>query len=437
MKTIIVLSLALTTLLSAKEDSRWINHKDYRLDRPIAKLTDSEQDLFTIGRSFFSIPWVEAPSATTARDGLGPLFNANTCTSCHRGNGVGEKYNQNGQLSRAMITKLSRKNGQRVPYYGGQIAINGTIDTPFEAQPTLTETAINIRYPDGQQTTLYQPSYGLSNLSYGDLPEDILIVQRRAPALIGLGLLSQVSDETILAQADPNDTDNNGISGKPNWIPTANGGKRLGRFTAKASAVSVIEQSAIAASQDMGLSNPLFPQESCEKEQTACLAEPRGRPAPNGQTLDLPMPRLAAIAHYLQHTQIPIPKPDKAMLKGKQLFQTMGCSECHLSTMQTSDGITFSPYTDLLLHDMGEGLADGRHEFSANGNEFRTAPLWGLSTYAKTLTSKTPYYLHDGRARTLEEAILWHDGEAKASKQRFMDLSAEKRQAIIDFLNHL
>ncbi|PIE45653.1 MAG: thiol oxidoreductase [Gammaproteobacteria bacterium] len=435
MKHFVGLLLLIATFASAIENNNLINKKDFRLDRPIGKMTNEEQDLFIIGRSFFAVPWVIAPSATTARDGLGPLFNANTCRSCHNGNGVGEKYNRHQQISRAMVTKLSRANHEPIPHYGEQIAVNGTINTPFEAIPTLIETPVPVTYPDGTVVTLKKPTYGLKALNYGPLPDDIIIVQRRAPALIGLGLLTKVSDEEILTYSDPEDKNHDGISGRPNWLDTNK--KQLGRFTAKASVGSVVEQTAIAAANDMGLTNPLFPKELCEPEQISCNKAPRGRPDPYGSTLDLTGARLAAITYFVSNTRIPIKQLDASGEKGKQLFKQVGCQNCHRANMTTYDGITFSPYTDLLLHDMGKGLADGRREASADGQEFRTAPLWGLSTYEKTLKSKKPHYLHDARAETLEEAILWHGGEAENSRRKFMALPQKQRQAILAFLNQL
>ncbi len=418
------------------EINRWLNKKDYRLNRPIAKLSDSEQDLFMMGRSFFAIPWVLAPSATTARDGLGPLFNANTCTSCHSGNGLGDTYTKSGNISRALITKLSRPNGEPDPHYGGQIAVNGSKNVPFEAMPTRSIEEIEVSYPDGKQVILHKPTYGLKNLNYGKLADDVVIVQRRAPALVGLGLLTKVSDKEILKNADTDDKDNNGISGKPNWLDKDK--RVLGRFTAKAGTSSVFQQTAIAAVNDMGLTNPLFPEEICSPVQTACKNAPKGRPSViDGQTLDLPANRLAAITFYLENTKIPVKKLNTIAQQGKELFTQIGCTDCHLSQMQTTNGMFFSPYTDLLLHDMGAGLADGRIEGSANEREFRTAPLWGLSTYAKTLKSETPYYLHDSRATSVEEAIVWHSGEGEKSKQLFMKLPEKDRQAILEFLNQL
>lgn len=420
--------------------SRWFNKKTPVLNEPIDGLSDEEQDEFIIGRSFFTIPWVAAPSATTARDGLGPLFNANTCVSCHRGNGVGEKFNYKGELSRAVVTKLSLPSGQSVPHYGGQIAVNGLINVPFEAMPTLSERTVKVTYPDGKTVMLKQPTYGLHHLNYGQLAEKTIIVQRRAPALVGLGLLSQVSDEMILAHADAEDSNNDGISGRPNWVADEKGTRRLGRFTAKASVPTVLEQVAAAAANDLGLTNPLFPNELCTATQTACQQAEKGRPAPNGETLDLPMHRLVAITNYLMHNKVPV-KPenqwDKKAKQGQSLFHQVGCMACHIPNMKTAKGVAFSPYTDLLLHDMGEGLADNRKAFSASGREFRTAPLWGISTYAKTLASKTPYYLHDGRAATLEEAILWHGGEAEKSKKAFMALPEKQRRLLLHFLNFL
>ena len=416
---------------------KWFTENNSSLDKAINNLSNEEQDQFVIGKSFFTIPWVMAPAATTARDGLGPLFNANTCASCHHKNGLGEKFNPDGEISRAIITKLSLTNGEPIPRYGGQIAVNGTIKTLFEGMPTLTEKPVKVTYPDGKSIILHKPQYGLRSLNYGKLPKNVVIVQRRTPALVGLGLLSKVSDQKILEKVDPDDKDNNGISGRANWLLNKDGKKRLGRFTTKASAATVFEQSATAAAHDMGLTNPLFPNELCEDEQVSCKNSPRGRASPDGTTLDLSRERLAAIAQFLNSTKVPLLKLDETAENGKQAFKKIGCNSCHLMEMTTRDGIKFAPYTDLLLHDMGEGLADNRREGSATGHEFKTAPLWGLSTYNKTLKSKKPFYLHDARARTIEEAILWHGGEAEKSKELFMKLPDNQRNAIFSFLNKL
>lgn len=431
-----LLGLFFTYPLIANE-SDWFNTHDHKLNRPIGGLTDEQLDEFMLGRSFFSIPWVIAPSATTARDGLGPLFNANTCTSCHNGNGVGEIYNADDNISRALVTKLTRKSGKAVPFYGKQIAVNGTVDVPFEAMPTRTHTPVPVKYPDGTIVTLQKPTYGLSHLNYGTLPDDVIVVQRRAPALVGLGLIGKVSKESLLNNADPEDKDKNGISGRPNWVIDTKGNKKMGIYTAKAGIASVREQVADAAHHDMGLTNPLFPNENCAPKQKKCLNAPRGRPDYRGGTLDLTEQRLDAITAYLKHARLPIRQLDATNKRGRALFTEVGCSNCHLPELPTKDGGTIAPYSDFLLHDMGEGLADGRSEFEATGREFRTAPLWGLSTYAKTLKSKKPYYLHDGRAETIEQAILWHGGEAEAIKNRFMALPEKERQAIFSFLSQL
>lgn len=424
-------------------DQHWQTDKKI-LNIQVGGLDYDEQDEFMLGRSFFTIPWVEAPSATTARDGVGPLFNANTCTSCHRGNGVGEAYNTsdnnspyNNTLSRALVTKLSRKSGKTVPFYGNQLAVNGTVDVAFEGIPVRSYKPITVTYPDKEVVTLKKPIYAVTHLNYGPLPDDVIIVQRRAPALVGLGLLGKVSDETILEKADLDDKDGDGISGKPNWVIDANGNKQLGRYTTKAAVATVRQQVADAAVNDMGLTNPVFPHENCTPEQTACLKAPKGRPDFTGNTLDLTEQRLDAITYFVKHTRIPKIVHNKEGERGKELFASMGCTNCHRPEMKTRNGATINPYSDFLLHDMGEGLADGRTEFDATGNEFKTAPLWGLSTYRHTLKSGKPHYLHDARAETIEEAILWHDGEAKQAKNNFMHLPKKDRQAIFTFLNQL
>jgi len=426
----------------AQERYQWFSRQGKALDHPVGGLADAELDELVIGRSFFTIPWVSAPSSTTARDGLGPLFNASACASCHRGNGRGEKYNAYHQPGRALITKLSmgvnvRGQQKPVPLYGGQIAIRGSSGVLFEATPTLQEIDVPVKYGDGSAVVLKKPRYGLKNLHYGPLPQGVNIVQRLAPPLTGLGLLSRVSDTDILTHADVNDSDGDGISGKPNYVFDLHGVKRLGRFTWKASVATALEQTAIAAANDMGLSNPFFVHELCSKGQTACLKAAKGGADAFGNTLDLPMRRLTAIAQFITKTRVPITRTDASGRAGKKLFAQIGCSGCHLPTLKTRGGIVFHPYTDLLVHDMGDGLADGRTEFQASGREFRTAPLWALTAAEKTLLSGRPYYLHDGRAATVEQAILWHGGEAESAKARFMSLSAQKRQQIIAFLKQL
>ena len=421
--------------------------------KQVGGLNDEEQDSFMLGRSFFTIPWVEAPSATTARDGLGPLFNSNTCINCHPNNAIGSVYNKNNNISRNYVTRLSiPSNGSfehkkmlqysgfvKEPTYGEQISINGVQGVPYEAKPVIKYKDITVTYPDGKKVILKQPLQGidnqLKNLQYGNIEKNVSITNRLAPALVGLGLIEQLTDEQILANEDINDENNDGISGKANIVYSVKYKDfRVGRYTWKGSAPSVIHQSAAAAYNDMSLTNFYFQQENCTDSQKECLKGPKGDDVNGVKTFDLPMQRLEAVAFYLKNLKIP--KSNITEKKGEKLFENIGCVKCHTPSFTLSSGYKIKPFSDLLLHDMGKALSDGRVEFKASKREWKTAPLWGIGKY-KQATGKNPELLHDGRAKTIEEAILWHGGESQEIKESFMNLSKKQRDLIIKYIKEL
>ena len=421
--------------------------------KQVGGLNYEEQDKFMLGRSFFTIPWVEAPSATTARDGLGPLFNSNTCVNCHPNNAIGSVYTKNNNISRNYVTRLSiPSNGSfehkkmlkysgfiEEPIYGEQISINGVPGVPYEAKSHIKYENITITYPDGKSVILKKPlqgvEYQLKNLQYGKIHRKVSITNRLAPALVGLGLLEQLTDEQILKNEDINDSNNDGISGKANIVYSAKHQDfRVGRYTKKASAPSVIHQSAAAAFNDMSLTNFYFPKENCSSDQIECLKAPKGDDIGGEKTFDLPMQRLEAVAFYLKNLKIP--KSNITEKNGENLFDSIGCVKCHTPSFTLSSGYKIKPFSDLLLHDMGESLSDGRVEFKASEREWKTPPLWGIGKY-KLATGKNPELLHDGRAKTIEEAILWHGGEAQNTKEVFMSLSQKQRTSIIKYIKEL
>ena len=405
------------------------------LSQAYGNLSNEESERFILGKSFFRVPWVEAPSATTARDGLGPLFSANTCISCHPHNGAGSVYGSNGEISRSLVTRFSLKNQVDLkngftpdPIYGAQLSINGVKGVPYEGKPTLVYEAVMSEYSDGERVELRRPKVGVKELGYGALHGDTVLSNRLAPALIGMGLLDQISDAEILSREDREDKDNDGISGRANRVIDPLSKKSaIGRYTWKASAVSVRHQVASAFHNDMGLSTSIYPHKNCTSKQEECMKAPRGRDA-----LDVSDERLGAVTFYVNHLRIPKPSVNK---KGKALFEQIGCTSCHTPSLMLRDGKTIEPYTDLLLHDMGIDLSDRRREFDADESEWRTAPLWGIGK--RTLVLNQRNYLHDGRARTIEEAILWHGGEAKASKEAFRSLNRSDRQEVNQFLEGL
>lgn len=409
-------------------------------------LTDEQLDHFILGRSFFTIPWVSAPSSTTSRDGLGPLFNSNTCESCHLGRlNTKADFSQPNNLPRSLVFKLGQpknhdKRGKNMivedPVYGGQIAINGVKGVPFEAKVGVTLQTKKVTLAGGEEVELIKPTPILSTLNYGKLHKETTISMRQAPALHGLGLIERVPKQAILANADPNDKNKDGISGKANKVfDPVTQSVQLGLFGHKASQASLLSQTADAAINDMGLTNPIHPEEFCTPSQIECINAPKGR-AINKSDPDLTPRRLNAIAYFTYNQMLPTKGKNgfsELALKGKALFNDIGCQSCHVSTLPTIDGKNIASYSDFLLHDLGSDLADNRPEFLATGQEWRTAPLWQTGVKSKMGNN----FLHDARARNTIEAILWHGGEASKSRDKFTQLPKEKRKALLAFLDEL
>lgn len=440
-----IFATGLFVVNSIATDISFVNDKSLLL-KPIKNLSDEQYDKFILGRSFFTIPWVEAPSATTARDGLGPLFNANTCASCHPSNGRGNLYNKNMQFSRSLIPKLSIKSNnskehQEIlktspliiePNYGGQVAINGIYGVNYEAKPDIKFEEIEVKFPDGEIDTLLKPIYALKDLQYGKLHKDAILTFRIAPSLNGLGLIEDISNKEILKNVDEFDKNKDGISGRANYVYSPITKKiELGKYSWKASTTTLKHQSADAAINDMGLTTSIFPNDTCTNNQKACKEAPKSR-----DLIDLTDLRLDAMAFYLKNRKTYSAKQTENYKEGLKIFKSIGCAKCHIDSFTTKSGIKISPFTDMLLHDMGKGLSDGRSEFKASANEWRTAPLWGLALH-KTINKKSPRLLHDGRARTFQEAILWHGGEAKGVQENYMNLEKESRDKLIKFLEEV
>ncbi len=403
------------------------------LEHPRDNLTDPQQDQFALGRSLFSKPWVEAPAATSARDGLGPLFNANSCVSCHRRNGGGHAIESRGKLDRSLVIRMSQD-----PVYGHQLAINGIHGVAFEGRASAEIEMSQFKYPDGAVVLLRRPQFRAESLNYGPMHASTRLGARRAPALIGLGLIEQIPSAQILQIADPKDINQDGISGRPRWLQSRQFHQpQIGRFGWKGSQPNVVEQTAQALIDDMGLTSPWFVDESCSLSQLKC------REAYSSSQLDVTKPRLQAMAYYLQ--QLKVPRSTGFKL-GAEMFQKVGCDQCHRNDYELNNGLRIEPFSDFLLHDMGPALSAGEQlgdmqlgnrqlSNGAGASEWRTAPLWGIGL-AKRLSSNAGF-LHDGRASTLEQAILWHGGEARRSRNGFANLPYSSRLQLIKFLESL
>jgi CxxC motif-containing protein (DUF1111 family) len=277
------------------------------------------------------------------------------------------------------------------------------------------------------------------NLAFGELAPGLAVSPRLAPQLAGVGLLEAVPEETIVSMSDPDDGDGDGISGRPNRVTDLRTGETvLGRFGWKAGVATVEQQVAAAFNGDIGITSSVLPDEHCGDAQPECAA------APNGGTPELDDLKLERISFYTRTLAVPARRDveDPLIRQGANVFDRIGCTGCHAPTLTTVsseidqlDDQVIHPYTDLLLHDMGEGLADGRPDGLATGSEWRTPPLWGLGLL-ETVSGEARY-LHDGRARSLREAIMWHEGEASAARDAYTVLSHDDLAALEAFLASL
>ncbi len=406
--------------------------------QPLPGLSDQDREQFFLGRGLFRQSWVIAPAADSAA-GLGPLYNQLSCIACHPKNGRG-RAPDDGLPMRSMLLRLSlpgtgaHGGPQPHPVYGDQLSEQGVPGVPAEGSATLAWELFSVRLDDGTEVAMRRPRIELRALNYGPAP-DLLLSARVASPVFGLGLLASIDDADLLARAALAKPD--GVRGRVNrvWQPETER-MAIGRFGLKANSASLRVQIADAMLGDLGITSTLHPRENCSAAQLACQR------APSGGSPELTEAELQAMTFYLQHVAAPArrDRDDPVVRRGEQLFERTGCVHCHLPQQRTRAeavsphlaAVTFHPYTDLLLHDMGDGLADGRPDFAASGREWRTPPLWGIGLVESI--NEYASYLHDGRARSLTEAVLWHDGEARVARDRYAALPREEREALQRFL---
>ena len=428
-----------------------------RLDRdafslPSAALSFAERADFFVGNGVFDRPWVAAPSSTTASDGLGPLHDARSCQGCHVKDGRGRPPGPGEGAGVSMVFALPGPGGAPDPVLGRQLQDQAVPGRAGEGRVIVTYEEVPFRYPDGTTTTLRRPRYATD----AALAPGTALGPRIAPPMIGLGLVEAIAEADLLAHADPDDADGDGVSGRA--AVTEDGS--IGRFGWKASSPTLLHQSATAFSLDMGLSTRLFPEPwgDCTPMQPEC------REAPHGDANSIPpgAPEIAdelldLVVFYASHLAVPARRDaeEASVLMGKALFYAARCTACHVPKFATradappgqANQLVW-PYSDFLLHDMGEGLADpspagdrsagdgvGGAAGGATAAEWRTPPLWGIGL-TEAVSGHT-HFLHDGRARSLEEAVLWHGGEAAASRDAFAAAPPERRAALIRFLESL
>ncbi len=387
---------------------------------------------------------------------LGPLYTNNSCIECHMLDGrgaapVSSADRLDDYVVRLSVPGLPGAAPQPHPLYGVQLDSRAAPGALPEGQASIVWEYIAGAFDDGTPYELRRPRVEFSDLLYGEIGTNIPgspaadpvgepydgeaeVSVRVAPMLVGLGLLEAVGESEILAWADEHDADGDGISGRPNIVTDrVTGGDVLGRYGWKAGEPDLMQQAASAFAHDMGMSSELV----------------------GDGPVEVDVMSLEFMVAYLRGLAVP-PREnyrDPLALQGKDLFEAANCVACHRPAMRTASDAAFTPYrdqiiqpfTDLLLHDMGEGLADGRPEFAATGREWRTPPLWAIGYVGHVLGTPTdpfnpngtpaePNYLHDGRARSLMEAILWHGGEAASSRDAVLAMSATERDALIEYV---
>jgi CxxC motif-containing protein (DUF1111 family) len=426
-----------------------------------ANITFEEEGTFKLGNAIFRKNWVSSPSSTQASDGLGPLFNERACQNCHLKDGRGRPPAADAGTT-SMFLRLAREASTAEekaaladhkvlnfpdPVYGTQLQELAVPGLRGEGRMRVDYQEQPVNLPDGTVVSLRKPTYSVDDLAYGPLDPQTTLSPRLTPPMIGLGLIEQIASADILAHADPDDRNSDGISGKPNIVRDSNSDElTLGRFGWKAQTPSVRQQAADAFAGDIGISTPEVPKHwgDCTEAQKACLAMPNGVQKRLGP-VEAPPPVMDLVTFYSQNLAVParrdLDRPD--VLAGKKIFYEMGCISCHTPKFVTrrdtpNKAQAFQliwPYSDFLLHDMGPDLADGQAVGAAAGSEWRTPPLWGIGL-TKTINGNI-FFLHDGRARTLVEAILWHGGEGQKTRDRFAAADAGDRAALVKFLESL
>jgi CxxC motif-containing protein (DUF1111 family) len=405
---------------------------------PARNLAQVRRGPFQLGDGIFNRNWVPAPASPRGSDGLGPTYNAISCSACHDNRGSPPKGDGRRFVGLLLRLSVPGTNGHGEPLpdpnYGDQLQPYSMAKVPSEGTPRVSYAEEPGRYGDGEAYSLRRPTYSIEHLAFGPLDPRTMISPRLAPQTVGLGLLQAMDESTILGFAAAN-------GGKANRVWDERRHETvLGRFGWKATQPTLEQQAMLAFRNDIGITNDLYPGENCPAVQKACASAPAADARPELEPL-----RKDAIVVHTYALAVPARRrlDDPSALHGEAVFKDIGCAKCHVPEMTTGvlDGWpelshqTIRPFTDLLLHDMGAGLADGRPDFLASGSEWRTPPLWSLGL-VETIDGSL-FLMHDGRARSFAEAILWHGGQAEGAKEAFRGLAKRDRDALVSFLSSL
>ena len=431
--------------------------------QPVAGLTPKQMQVFLQGERVFTNFWMAVnnpviplvwdlsqPGPAGGEWGLGPMFLATNCASCHLNAGRGRALDNSGSLAIQHVLRISvtgvgpHGSPKPDPNYGTDIQMFDTVTRKDpearagEAEVYIDWSSKTFTFPDGETLALRQPKVRVEKLNFGPLADGVMLSLRNSQAMVGMGYLEAISEKDILQVAQQQKAQ--GLNGRPNYVrDDINKKQAMGRFGWKANQPSIKQQIAAAFAADIGVTSLLYPFTECTPVQLECLAAIRA-PKP-----ELRPEMWEAITFWNQSLAIPerrdVDKPE--VKRGETLFVSSGCAMCHVPEWRTGkypavpviSNQRIRPYTDLLLHDMGPDLADGRPDFKASGSDWRTPPLWGIGL-SKQVSASTSF-LHDGRARNLLEAVVWHGGEAQASRDKFTALPAEQRKDLITFLESL
>ena len=435
--------VALHRFAGGKEGTTFLQSSQ-AFGQPMDGLTETEALEHDYGDKLFETTYVQAGTLNQLYAGLGPLFNNSSCTDCHQDDGR-PPFPVNLNKRTGFFLRVSAGNDPirgpiPLPGFGGQLQQNAVTNTSY-----MPEVHFMVSYEDREETfadgtvvKLRKPNYGVID-AYTPFPAYGQLSPRIGSPVFGLGLLEAVPEAEVLSYADPFDRDRDQISGRANYVWSDECQKTmLGRFGWKANTATIKDQCAAAMVNDMGLTNPLHAQ---EEQYNMNVGWPKDRPA---GALEVSQAELHAVTLYCQTLGVPAPRNlDRPEVKsGYRLFDETGCTKCHRPSMTTGDSPiaalahqTIYPYTDLLLHDMGDDLADHRADFLADGKEWRTRPLWGIGL--TLVVNGYESYLHDGRAQSIEEAILWHGGEAQEIKNKYKALSKHDRDQLVLFVESL
>jgi CxxC motif-containing protein (DUF1111 family) len=412
---------------------------------PLPGLTKKQETAFEQGRRLFELAWPVLPEKPGDRAGLGPYYHASSCIACHPGAGRGLSPDAF-DPGESLVFRVGVKDEALLDAYGAQLSPLGVPGVEPEGSVEILWTSRTEKSADGTSWTLRVPHYKPLGWNYGNPPEKLALSPRLAPALHGMGLLEAVTDDTLLGMADPDDKNSDGISGRVNLEETWEGYDATkdvpGRFGWKAWMPTLLRQVCGALGEDMGITNYFNPHDATPMQEEELHDETRGG---RGALFEAKHGDPERLTDFVRFLPPPVRRDpdDPAVRAGEGVFLKLNCQACHTPDLKTgrAGGVkalaeqTIHPFTDLLLHDMGPDLADGRPEAKATGVEWRTAPLWGLS--AAVNEKGEGLLLHDGRARTLEEAILWHGGEAEKSREAWRNMNAADRAALVKFLRSL